>query len=63
MSDDDVAKTARLMNVIDAIVIELERQGIVAEQMADLGFDIEQLAKEVIDAADGHVIPFLSLPR
>ncbi len=54
---DLIAATARLMNVTEAIVAELQRQG-VADAMADLGFDPTQLAKVVIKAADGHVIPF-----
>jgi hypothetical protein len=52
-----VARTVRLMNVIEAIVAELQRQGFAAE-LADLGFDTTALAKAVIQAADGHVIPF-----
>jgi len=45
------------MKVIDAIVTELARQG-VAEAVADLGFDPTALARVVIRAADGDVIPF-----
>jgi hypothetical protein len=50
------------MKVIDAIIAELQRQGVAAE-MADLGFDISALARAVVNAADGHVIPFPSPPR
>ena len=54
---DSIADTARLMKVIDAIVVELARQG-VAEALADLGFDPTALAKAAIMAADGDVIKF-----
>ncbi|WP_407122673.1 hypothetical protein [Bradyrhizobium sp. STM 3561] len=45
------------MKVAEAIVAELERQG-VAEAVANLGFDPMRMAKEVIRAADGDVVPF-----
>ena len=54
---DATAHTARLMKVAEAIVHELDRQG-VAEAMADLGFQIMDLARVVIRAADGDVVPF-----
>jgi hypothetical protein len=54
---DHVAGTARYMKVVEAIVAEFQRQG-VALEMADLGFDVSKLAKAVIAAADGQVIPF-----
>jgi hypothetical protein len=54
---DETAKMARLMNVTDAVIAELDRQG-VAEVMANLGFDPIQMAQAVIRAADGDVIPF-----
>jgi hypothetical protein len=54
---DNAAKTARLMNVIDALIAELDRQGL-TEVMANLGFDCTALAKVVIDAADGDVVQF-----
>ncbi|WJR75532.1 hypothetical protein [Bradyrhizobium sp. NP1] len=53
---DSAAETARLMKVTEAIVRELDRQG-VAEAVADLGFDPMELARIVIRAADGDVIP------
>ena len=54
---DATAETARLMKVVDAMVRELDRQG-VAEALADLGFDPMELARVVVRAADGEVIPF-----
>jgi len=54
---DTTAETARLMKVVDAMVRELDRQG-VAEALADLGFDPMELARVVVRAADGDVIPF-----
>jgi hypothetical protein len=59
---DETAKMARLMRVTDAVIEELDRQG-VAEVMASLGFDPMQMAKAVIRAADGDVIPFPSQPK
>ena len=56
---DETAKMARLMRATDAVIEELDRQG-VTEVMANLGFDPMQLAKAVIRAADGDVIPFPS---
>ncbi len=49
---------ARLMKVTEAIVAELERQR-VADAVADLGFDPMEMARAVIRAADGDVVPFL----
>jgi hypothetical protein len=54
---DETAKSARIMKVVEAVVAELERQG-VAAALADLGFDPLRLAEVVIKAADGDVIPF-----
>jgi hypothetical protein len=54
---DSTADTARLMKVTDAIVAELDRQG-VALTLSDLGFDVMAMARAVIRAADGDVIPF-----
>lgn len=54
---DTTAGTARLMKVTEAIVAELQRQGL-AEAVADLGFDPLEMARAVIHAADGDVIPF-----
>ena len=52
----DAAELARLWKVTDAVVAELERQG-VAEALANLGFDPIEMAKAVIKAADGDVVP------
>ncbi len=54
---DETSETARLMKVTEAIVEELNRQG-VTEVLAELDFDPTPLAKAVIRAADGDVIPF-----
>ena len=59
--NDPTAEAARLMKVAEAIVHELDRQG-VAEALADLGFNVTDLAKVVIRAADGDVIPFRRPP-
>jgi hypothetical protein len=59
---DEIAKMARLMRVTDAVIEELERQG-VTEVVACLGFDPMRMAKAVIRAADGDVIPFPGYPR
>ncbi len=45
------------MKVTEAIVAELARQG-AAEAVADLGFNPLELARVVIRAADGYVVPF-----
>jgi hypothetical protein len=57
--NDETAKTARLMKVVEVMVAELDRQG-VAEALANLGFDPTSLAKAVIKAADGDVIDLSS---
>jgi hypothetical protein len=44
---ESAADMARLMNVVEAIVAELERQG-VADAVADLGFDPMPMAQAVI---------------
>lgn len=54
---DETAATARTMKVVEAIVAELDRQG-VAEELVKLRFDPWQLAEAVIKAADGEVIKF-----
>lgn len=54
---ETAAELARLMKVVEAIVAELERQG-VANAVADLGFDPIPMAEAVIRAADGDVVPF-----
>jgi sulfur carrier protein ThiS len=53
----DAAELARLWKVTDAVVAELERQG-VAEVLANLGFNPTEMAKAVIKAAEGDVLPF-----
>jgi hypothetical protein len=53
---DETAKTARLMNVVEAVA-EFDRRGL-SEAMSNLGFDAMALAEVVIKAADGDVIPF-----
>ena len=53
---DKAAELGRLMKVTEAVVAELERQG-VAEAIANLGFDPTEMAKAVIRAADGDVVP------
>jgi hypothetical protein len=55
---DSVADTARLMKVVDALIIEFERQGI-AEA---LGFEPTEMARAAIRAADGDVITLPTLP-
>ena len=50
---DSTAETAKLMKVTEAIVAELERQG-VAGAVADLGFDPMQMARAVISARSLH---------
>lgn len=54
---DATAEAARLMKVAEAIVHEMEHQGI-ADAVADLGFDVMEMARVVIRAADGDVVPF-----
>jgi len=53
---DKTAEVARLMKVTEAVVTELYRQGI-GDEVADLGFDPAEMAKAVIKAADGDVVP------
>jgi hypothetical protein len=53
---DDIAETARLWKVAEAVVAELARQG-VAEAVAERGFDPVEMARAVIKAADGDVAP------
>lgn len=54
---DEVAKTARLMRVIDALSAELARQDVL-EALANSHLDITALARAAIEASDGNVIPF-----
>ncbi|WP_050625861.1 hypothetical protein [Bradyrhizobium viridifuturi] len=55
--NDPTAEAARLMKIAEAIVYEMDRQG-VADAVADLGFNVMELAKVVIRAAERDVIPF-----
>jgi hypothetical protein len=52
---DETARLARLMNVVEAVVAELNRQGVL-EAIADRGFEPLELAKAAIKAADGEVL-------
>ncbi len=54
---NETAKAARLMKVTDAVILELDRQGLV-EAVSALGFNPTEMAKAVIRAADGDVVPF-----
>jgi len=54
---DETAKAARLVKVTDAVLLELDRQGLV-DAVSELGFDPTEMAKAVIRAADGDVILF-----
>ena len=45
------------MKVTEAVVEELARQGVL-EIVADYGFDPTEMAKAVIKAAYGDVVPF-----
>lgn len=57
---DPVAETSQLLNVMDAIIAELDRQGL-AEVVSDAGIDIRALAKAILKAAEGaDVVPFRS---
>jgi len=58
---DETAQTARLWKVAEAVVDELDRQG-VADVLANLGFDPMEMAKVVIKAADGDVVPMKRPP-
>jgi Holliday junction resolvasome RuvABC DNA-binding subunit len=53
---DEIANTARLMKVAEAVVDELDRQGV--EALTSLGFDLMEMARVVIKAAEGDVVPF-----
>jgi hypothetical protein len=59
---DETARMARLMKVVEAVVAELDRQG-VTEVLSNLGFDPLELARVAIKAADGEVIQFPGGPR
>ncbi|WFU66201.1 hypothetical protein [Bradyrhizobium brasilense] len=51
------AEAARLMKVTEAIVRELDRQG-VSDTLVKLKFDALEMARVAIRAADGVVVPF-----
>jgi Holliday junction resolvasome RuvABC DNA-binding subunit len=50
------AEMARLLMAAEAVVEELDRQGLL-EAVINLGFDPDQMAKAVIKAADRDVVP------
>jgi hypothetical protein len=56
MASEDSAKAARLIKVAKAVVGELQRQGF-SEVLADRRFDPVEIAKVVIKAEDGDVVP------
>jgi hypothetical protein len=59
---DQTAETARLMKVTEAVVEEIARQGVL-EILAEEGFDPMEMAKVVIKAADGDVVPIRNSKR
>jgi hypothetical protein len=56
MANNDSAKAARLIKVAEAVIDELHREGF-SEVLADRRFDPIKIAKAVIKAEDGDVIP------
>jgi hypothetical protein len=50
------AEMARLLMAAEAVVEELDRQGLL-EAVINLGFDRDQMAMAVIKAADRDVVP------
>jgi hypothetical protein len=50
------AEMARLLMAAEAVVEELDRQGLL-EAVINLGFDPDQMAMAVIKAADRDVVP------
>ena len=56
MSSDETAQSARLMKVMEALIAELDRQGVL-ETIDDVGFEPMALARVAIKAADGDVVP------
>jgi hypothetical protein len=58
---DEIVQLARLMKVMEALVAELDRQGVL-ETLADLGFEPLALARVAIKAADGDVVPLKRAP-
>jgi hypothetical protein len=58
---DEAAELARLIKVTEVINDELARQGVL-EMLDDAGFEPMKLAKVVIKAADGDVVPLRRRP-
>ena len=58
---DNIAEVARLMKVTEAVVLELHRQGVL-DAVDALGFDPVEMARAVIKAADGDVVPLKRAP-
>lgn len=56
MASEDSAKAARLIKVAKAVVGELQRQGF-SEVLADRRFDPVEIAKAIVKAEDGGVVP------
>jgi hypothetical protein len=56
------AEMTRLMRATDAVLEELDRQG-VSEVLANLNFDPMQMAQAVITAVDDDVVPAPDGPR
>ncbi|WFU57739.1 hypothetical protein QA639_09630 [Bradyrhizobium pachyrhizi] len=54
---DTQAETARLMKVAEAIVHEMNRQGVTCT-LEDQAFAVMELSRAMIRAADGDVVPF-----
>jgi hypothetical protein len=44
------------VNVAEAVIEELQRQGVL-DIVADRGFNVTEMARAVIKAADGDVVP------
>jgi hypothetical protein len=56
------AEMARLLMAAEAVVQELDRQGLL-ETVINLGFDPDQMAMAVINAADRDVLPAKRSPH
>jgi len=61
MANDVSAKARRLIKVAEAVIDELHGQGF-SEVLVDRRFDPVAIAKAVIEAEDGDVVPIRS-PR
>jgi hypothetical protein len=55
------SEMARLQMAAEAVVEELDRQGLL-EAVINLGFDPDQMAVAVIEAADRDVVPAKTSP-